>query len=80
MGSINAPDCLRCQTKMEVGFTMDRNRNVYTVPEWIPGLPDPGLFGFLHQVNEPRRQVLTFCCPRCGYLESYVPRAAEQAG
>src|SRR5665647_2673293 len=67
-----APQCLRCSTAMQEGFIWDSNFSMDFVTRWVPGAPKPGFFG----PKVPSKdvcKVLTFRCPKCGYLESYAP-------
>lgn len=81
MAQIVTPHCLRCQAPMEIGYLIDRGDRRVREPVWAPGEPDPLLLGdLLVPPSDQLRPVRTFACPRCGYLESYVPRAPESAG
>lgn len=80
MVHIVEPSCLRCQTRMEIGFTLDRTDSGSYESLWARGQPERGWFGSLKLNSRKCFPVRTFLCPRCGYLESYVPRAPESAG
>lgn len=80
MVHIVEPDCLRCQAKMEIGFMIDRTDSGMCESLWSRGLPEKGWFGSLKLNSRECFPVRTYRCPRCGYLESYVPRATAPAG
>jgi len=57
---------------MKEGFVVDRGPSNY-VAEWVAGEPEFGTFGGLKLWSKERRPIRTFCCGKCGYLESYAP-------
>jgi hypothetical protein len=62
-------NCLRCKTEMEFGMTMSQTNSAsnYQIL-WSPGIR--GLSPFAR--TPPQKDVCTFRCPNCGYLESYA--------
>ena len=66
--------CPKCQGEMEEGFTIDFSDAGNNPEQWMPGTPQKS-FWFGTKVNkEQLRQVKTFCCTKCGYLESYAQK------
>jgi hypothetical protein len=64
--------CLRCSGGMEVGFVIDKgDGNVKSVAQWVAGAPVKSWLG-LKTRGRDHRQVSTWRCRRCGYLESYA--------
>lgn len=81
MSQTARPHCLHCQTLMEIGYLIDRGDRRVREPVWAPGEPDPLWLGdLLVPPGDQLRPVRTFACPRCGYLESYIPRATPPPG
>lgn len=75
MSEEKAPECRRCQTRMDRGFVLD----LYgcTNESWIPGDPETGRFGVIIKIRRrPHYPIVTFRCPQCGLLESYAPGQA----
>lgn len=71
--SKSAPTCLRCQSPMEEGVTIDHGHgNSPTVPEWLEGAPERSVWTGLKMKGKHKFVVKTFRCERCGYLESYA--------
>ncbi len=69
-----APTCIRCQTHMEEGITLDHAHgpNSVTVSEWLEGPPERSFWFGLKTKGKEKLSIRTFRCPRCGYLESYA--------
>lgn len=67
------PNCLRCDTPMEVGFLLDEQRNGFNQGRWCPGFPTKGWVSPVagKHVKESI-PVVSFRCPSCGVLESYA--------
>jgi len=60
---------------MEPGFVIDKGQPYGSVsaPEWAEGAPEPSFWTGLKLKGRERHAVVTFRCPRCGFLESYAP-------
>ncbi|WZO95740.1 PF20097 family protein [Isosphaeraceae bacterium EP7] len=73
------PHCPKCSQPMDDGFLIDHSYGRDTQAEWIGGTPEPSTWwtGVLKLKGKVRRPVTTFCCPKCGFLESYAKLAAE---
>jgi ribosomal protein S27AE len=61
--------CSKCGADMEEGFVVDHLRRVST---WVAGKPEYGILGGA-KIRD-KSPIQTFCCSKCGYLESYVSR------
>jgi hypothetical protein len=57
---------------MTAGFIMDATQGAALVARWIAGTPERS-FGTNTKVRgKEQREVLTYRCPKCRYLESYA--------
>lgn len=66
-------DCLRCKTTMEMGFVVDHGHgNALQEQEWIEGDVVKSFWVGIQTKGRQKRNVRTYRCPRCGYLESYA--------
>jgi predicted nucleic-acid-binding Zn-ribbon protein len=68
------PKCPKCGGDMEEGFIRDHGLNRNDVAGWIAGKPEQGVLGGTRVLGKKIHEVRTFCCQKCGYLESYVDR------
>jgi len=67
------PNCLRCQTRMEIGFILDDiDAGYHKEQEWAAGPPKSSWWTGLDMKDRERHAVTTWRCPKCGYLESYA--------
>ena len=70
--------CSKCDASMEKGFKVDLgNANNVHPDRWLPGVPKVAkVFGLTTDwlaVNmREAKLVTTYCCTKCGYLESYA--------
>jgi hypothetical protein len=69
---MNTPTCPKCSKKMEEGFIVDHSHAINMQAEWIEGAPQRAFWTGLKLRGKVRRPVATFCCPSCGYLESFA--------
>lgn len=61
--------CPKCKTEMESGFLADTYGDIpggTVKQEWGNGSKN-----WLGQLTT-QKKVVTYCCPECGYLESYA--------
>lgn len=65
--------CGKCGADMEEGFILDQARTD-DISRWVAGKPEYGILGTVKVGNRAEHLVRTFCCTKCGYLESYVSR------
>ena len=68
--------CPKCSQPMDEGFIVDHTHGGQTQAHWVEGPPQ---FSFWWGINASgkERKVVTFCCPKCGFLESYAKPQAE---
>jgi len=65
--------CAKCQSPMEPGFILDlAEQNIRQSSKWISGPPEPSFWTGLKMKGKRKRQINTFRCIRCGFLESYA--------
>lgn len=58
---------------MKVGYIMDRGDGNYRYQEtWVEGNPEQSFFRGTKISDKTQHHVQTFCCPKCGFLESYA--------
>ncbi len=66
--------CPDCKVKMVPGRRADRKDSFSTSQEaWIPGDHELESLGWFQNANESV-PVVTFACPKCGFLRSYVDK------
>ena len=69
--------CPKCSQPMDEGFILEGTRYGETPSEWIEGPPQYSIWTGLKLKGKERRKVATFCCPKCGFLESYAKPEEE---
>jgi hypothetical protein len=57
---------------MEEGFVPDQTQGGAVVSRWVAGRPEATIWRGLKLRGKDQRQIVTYRCPACGYLESYV--------
>ena len=57
---------------MEAGFIVDEGYGTRTVANWIAGEPEKSMWTGLKTRGKDKREITTYRCRRCGYLESYA--------
>ncbi len=65
--------CPKCAEEMQEGFMLDYGYSWTGPAKWLAGKPEFGLFGGIKLWGKEKYPTQTFRCPKCGYLESYVP-------
>lgn len=65
-------ECARCHAQMESGWVPDNTQGGLLRENWCLGEPQPSWMGFKVEKRDRVIPVTTFCCPNCGYLESYA--------
>ena len=69
------PRCPKCDAPMEEGYVLDRSYGALTQSSWVEGAPKPSFWTTLSVPKGAQHSVTTFCCTKCGYLESYAELA-----
>ena len=69
--------CAKCGSSMEEGFTLDLGHaNTPKAAAWVSGPPErafeQSFWMGTKLKGKGKRQICTFRCTRCGYLESYA--------
>jgi len=64
--------CPRCGSRLEPGFTIDVGYGTRAVPKWGAGEPVRSMWTGLKLRGREQRDVSTYRCGNCGYLESYA--------
>jgi Domain of unknown function (DUF6487) len=75
---MNIPICPKCTISMEEGFLVDHGYGFESQTEWVEGMPQKSSWIGLKIGDKVRRPVFTFCCPGCGFLESYAQIKPEE--
>jgi hypothetical protein len=73
------PKCPKCSQPMEEGFIVDHaHGGTNFQAEWVEGPPKKSFWTGV-RIGGPtdRRKVATFCCSKCGFLESYAEMETE---
>lgn len=60
---------------MSEGFILDEAHGTHRVSRWQPGKPVRSIWTGIKQSKADQLAVATWRCDRCGFLESYAPRA-----
>jgi predicted nucleic-acid-binding Zn-ribbon protein len=66
--------CPKCRGDMEEGFRIDATHGGVYSEQWMPGPPQKSFWFGTKVDKEQLRQVKTYCCTQCGYLESYAKK------
>ncbi|WP_369432139.1 PF20097 family protein [Aquisphaera insulae] len=69
---MKTPKCPKCSQPMEEGFILDQAHNFQSAEKWVEGPPQWSFWTGLKLNGRKKRQVATYCCPKCGFLESYA--------
>lgn len=70
--------CATCKRPMEAGFMVDHGHfNTPTPAVWAKGEPAASFWSGISLHNRMAYEVQSFRCPRCGRLEFYALRPAE---
>jgi hypothetical protein len=76
-----APECPACRVRMEEGYALSTDKNGrLKQTTWTEGpLERGGMYGF--KVKDKRQiPVVTWRCPRCGWLLWFAPEPEPEAG
>jgi Domain of unknown function (DUF6487) len=69
---MRTPKCPKCSEPMDEGFIVDHAHAADLQAEWVEGRPQTSFWTGLKLRGKERRKVATFCCTKCGFLESYA--------
>ena len=72
MPVMSEPQCPKCQSVMEVGFVVDHTYGSVAESEWASGEPAYSIWTGMKMKGRERHPVITYRCPRCGFMESYA--------
>ena len=64
--------CPKCDSEMEIGFLLDNAHVNYLPAMWVKDLPERTFFKMAKIKGKVRREVQTYRCLDCGFLESYA--------
>ena len=68
--------CSKCGSSMSQGFIVDQAHGMPQVSQWQEGPPPKSFWlGGVTRSGADRFEITTMRCDRCGYLESYAPKA-----
>ena len=67
-----AVECPKCGGTMDSGFIGDWAEGDVKVSRWLKGAPVAGWFREVNPNKNEQFQIRTYCCRRCGFLESYA--------
>ena len=71
---MNAPEkCPKCGGRMEDGFVLDQSHGARLVSRWVEGIPKLSFFDNVKVDPLRSRNIVSFRCVSCGFLESYAP-------
>ena len=71
-------ECPKCRGKMDEGFIMDEGYGHVKPSKWVEGAPEESFWVGTKTRGKKQVQVTTFCCTKCGYLESYARARASE--
>jgi Domain of unknown function (DUF6487) len=71
--------CPKCSKAMDEGFIVDHTHGGSVPPQWVEGPPQVSFWTGLKLRGKVLRGVATYCCPGCGYLESYAKPEQEES-
>ena len=66
------PKCPKCSMLMDEGFVVDHGYGADGQSEWVEGRPQKSFWSGIKITDKLRRPVFPYCCPGCGFLESYA--------
>ena len=66
---LDSHKCPKCGSEMQEGFIVEHRQPV----RWIAGPPEKSILGGFKGGGE-NREIKTYLCPGCYYLESYAPK------
>lgn len=71
---MNVPEkCPKCGGRMEEGFVLDQSHLTRFVSCWVEGSPEKTFLGNTKVSDRRQRNIRSFRCVACGFLESFAP-------
>ena len=67
--------CAKCGGTMEDGFVLDNTYGARLQSGWVEGEPERSFWTGVKVKGKELLPIITWRCPRCGYLESYARQA-----
>ena len=64
--------CPKCGGQMEVGYTLEMTKASNLPTLWIEGEPEPAYWSLTKIKGKRKRQIASYRCRACGFLESYA--------
>ena len=65
--------CSKCGGRMEEGFVLDQTYGACLTSKWIEGRPIKAFLTGIKIRGRTAREIQSFRCTICGFLESYAP-------
>ncbi|WP_165250534.1 hypothetical protein [Paludisphaera soli] len=69
---MTTPRCSKCSHAMDEGFILEHTQGGYLQAQWVAGPPQRTWWMGLKIRGREVRPIVSFCCSRCGHLESYA--------
>ncbi|MBL8531965.1 MAG: hypothetical protein JNK94_09545 [Hyphomonadaceae bacterium] len=67
-----ASSCAKCGKRMERGWVLDHTYGSRGVSTWISGAPEKSVWVGVRLGGRTAREIATYRCTGCGYLENYA--------
>lgn len=67
-----ANSCLKCQSSMKVGFTLDHTYGSRAAASWVEDEPETSVWVGVKIGGKKVLPIETWRCSKCGYLENYA--------
>jgi hypothetical protein len=64
--------CSKCGGSMVEGFAMELPTGRLAVNSWVEGKVERSWWTGIKFANKRRHPITTYCCNKCGYLESFA--------
>jgi predicted RNA-binding Zn-ribbon protein involved in translation (DUF1610 family) len=64
--------CSKCGGSMIEGFAMELPTGRQAVNCWVEGIVERSWWTGIKFINKRRHPITTYCCDKCGYLESFA--------
>lgn len=64
--------CIKCNSEMIKGYTLDRAGHGYDALKWCEGDMETSWLGGIKVKKAPEHHVIAYKCSQCGFLEFYA--------